>query len=58
MDGGTKIGTMEEVGKIKRIGEDGKRVKAITVEVIKKEVVVEEAGMMGAATAETSEFSH
>lgn len=58
VDGGTKIGTMEEVGKIKRIGEDGKRVKAIIVEVIKKEVVVEEAGMMGAATAETSEFSH
>lgn len=58
VDGGTKIGTMEEVGKIKRIEEDGKRVKTITVEVIKKEVVMEEAGMMGAAMAQTSEFSH
>lgn len=56
VDGETKIETMEEVGKIKRIGEDGKRVKAITVEDIKKEVVVEEAGTMGAATVETSEF--
>lgn len=57
VDGETRIETMEEVGKIKRIGEDGKRVKAITVEDIKKEVVVEEAGMMGVATVETSEFS-
>lgn len=57
VDGGTKIETMEEVGKIKRIGEDGKRVKAITAEAIKKEVVVEEAGMMEVVTAETSEFS-